>query len=54
MVAQVLHHMSSKNAAIKMVGSVAADRLERGGHFDHWTCEAKAFEIYLSQLTAQL
>lgn len=50
MVSEVLHHMSDKTAATRMVGPAAASRLEAGGHFDHWAKEAKAFDERLDSL----
>ncbi len=51
MVSEVLHHMSDKTAATRMVGPNAADRLEADGHFGHWAKEATAFDERLSHLT---
>lgn len=44
MVSEVLHHMSSEEAASRMIGEDAADRLKLGGHFEHWGQEAAAFD----------
>jgi aminoglycoside phosphotransferase len=50
MVLLVLMHMSSQTAAARMIGTEAAHRLERGGHFDHWAKEANAFETQMEVL----
>lgn len=50
MVPEVLHHMSSEDAARDMVGEDAAMRLKEGGHFEHWAREAAAFERKLDTL----
>ena len=54
MVSEVLHHMSDKLAATKMVGPEAANRLEEGGHFGHWAREANAFIERLASLKCAL
>ena len=46
MVAEVLVHMASHDAAQRMIGDAAAQRLADGGHFVHWKHEANAFEIH--------
>ena len=44
MVMSVLIHMSDRQAVVDMIGEEAARRLEQGGHLQHWTREAQAFD----------
>ena len=54
MVGEVLHHMASEAAAARMIGSVAAAKLDDGGHFAHWAREARAFDQRRSAVLAAL
>lgn len=42
-VAIVLAHMADPDAAQRMIGRVAAERLAKGGHFKHWRAEHAAY-----------
>lgn len=50
----VLTHMGDARAARSILGDDVAAALERDGHFDHWRCEAAAFERHKTTLEAVL
>lgn len=52
MVLDVLIHMGNYEAAVKMIGRKAADKLKAGGHMAHWQKEAEAFKQTLPKLRA--
>jgi len=54
MIAEVLNHMGSKEAARRMVGDEKAEYLEREGHLAHWQREAAAFQAHRAQLEANV
>jgi len=54
MMAEVLTHMGSKEAARRMVGDEKAEYLEREGHLAHWQREAAAFQAHRAQLEANV
>lgn len=54
MVSEVLAHMGNFEAAEKMIGTEAAQKLEEGGHFAHWNREFRAFKAMLPRIRQQL
>ncbi len=54
MIAEVLEHMGSKEAARRMVGDEKAEYLQREGHLTHWQREAAAFQAHRAQLEANV
>lgn len=50
MVLDVLNHMGDYDAAVKMIGEKAANKLNKGGHMAHWQKEAEAFKQMLPKL----
>ena len=54
MIAEVLTHMGSKDAARRMVGDVKAEQLQRDGHLAHWQREAAAFQTHRARLEANM
>lgn len=54
MVSEMLAHMASFDAAQKMIGETAAQKLVDEGHLDHWRGEATAFEANKSRVLMTL
>ncbi len=54
MIAEVLNHMGSKEAARRMVGDEKAEQLQRDGHLAHWQREAAAFQAHRVRLEANV
>ena len=50
MIAEVLDHMGSKEAARRMVGEAKAEHLQREGHLAHWQREAASFQRHRARL----
>lgn len=46
MVSEVLHDMADENLMVRLIGAEQSAVLKNGGHLDHWSGEAMAFDGY--------
>lgn len=54
MVSEVLHDMADEDMMIRLIGAEQTRRLKEGGHLEHWTNEALAFDQYRGSIELEL